>query len=195
MPNHVDNELLVTGDEKEISRFKEFAEAEDALDSYKEKGKEKLSADKFIPYPQEFKDADKKAVKRSETRNAYIKELQKKEKLSEDKAREKAWKKYPSIKDGYNSGGYGWCIENWGTKWGFYDVELIEDSKDELLYTFNTAWSPALPVIEKMGEMFPSLKFELRYFEGGSCFNGLYRVENGEVTENRQGEYFGNRGG
>ena len=26
--------------------------------------------------------------------------------------------KYGFPKDGYNQGGYQWCCDNWGTKWG-----------------------------------------------------------------------------
>ena len=35
-----------------------------------------------------------------------------------DKAAEKARKKGEyNVRDGYNNGGYQWCIANWGTKW------------------------------------------------------------------------------
>ena len=74
------------------------------------------------------------------------------------------------------------------------------DNKDkektgELLYRFNTAWSPIIPVIKKMGEMFKKLEFELRYFEQGMGFNGLFRMKQGKVIDNLSGEYFGDRGG
>jgi hypothetical protein len=123
--------------------------------------------------------------------------------MSEDKAREKAWKDIPDVKDGYNQGGYNWCVNNWGTKWGFCDIELVEeiyqkgkdDKCSELFYTFNTAWSPALPLIKKMGKMFPSITFDLRYFEQGAGFNGMYIVNKGKVTQDHSGEYFGDRGG
>jgi hypothetical protein len=46
-----------------------------------------------------------------------------------------------------------------------------------------------------MGELFPDLVFDLRYFEGGMQFNGIYRIENGQVADERSGDYFGDRGG
>jgi len=108
----------------------------------------------------------------------------------------------PYIKDGFNSGGYEWCIKNWGTKWGICNAELgnadyisADSISYELEYTFDTAWSPPTPIVKKMSEMFPSLTFTLKYFEGGGGFNGLYVCEKGEVIRDLTGDYFGNRGG
>lgn len=149
MPNHVENDLRVTGDKEELKRFKEFAKGKYPWNEDKEK--ELLSCNKFIPAPED------------------------------------------AIKD-YNKVGYNWCIENWGTKWGFYEVELQEED-DELFYTFSSAWSPAIPVIEKMGEMFPELTFDLRYYEGGMGFHGVLRIEKGRIVAEQQHEYVGDRGG
>lgn len=41
---------------------------------------------------------------------------------------------------------YDWNVTNWGTKWGAYSVKFV--SKKEI--TFETAWSPPHPVIEKL---------------------------------------------
>ena len=183
MPNWCENELKVSGDKKELSRFKKFAK----------EGKEILSANKFIPYPKEFKDGDDKRAMIEKKQDAYQKSLISKG-MTLEEARNKTWKKYPYIKDGFNSGGYGWCIANWGTKWDFCRAEL-EDSKEDLFYHFDTAWSPPMPVIKAMGEMFTNLKFALRYFEGGMGFNGLFQMENGRVISNLSGDYYGNRGG
>lgn len=116
-----------------------------------------------------------------------------------EKLRGKAKENFESMTDGFNSGGYEWCCENLGTKWGICRAE-IEDETDyegesELRYSFETAWSPPSPVIIRMSVLFPSLKFELRYFEGANCFNGILVCEKGKVTTDKQGEYFGSRGG
>jgi len=98
--------------------------------------------------------------------------------------------------EGFNSGGYEWCCENWGTKWGFCDPAVADNIKHgELVYTFETAWSPPIPLIKELGKLFPKLVFELRYFEGGAGFNGLFVIENGKVEVDKVGEYFGYRGG
>ena len=191
MPNHVENDLRITGSKKELLRFKESAQDNECL----------LSANKFIPYPEEFVNLDKKAKEYDEARAKYEKSLQKNGE-SEKEARIKAYMDFPSIKDGYNSGGYDWCVKNWGTKWGMYETELIEENLNEdqdewnnLFYTFQSAWSPPLPVIRKMSELFPTLEFDLRYFEGGSGFNGMFQMRNGKVLSDKRAEYFGDRGG
>lgn len=67
-------------------------------------------------------------------------------------------------KDGYNSGGYEWCIANWGTKWNSCDAKKSSVYNQRLCYDFDTAWSPPAPIIRKMGELFPSLHFILKYW-------------------------------
>ena len=163
---------------KELKRFQEFAKTENGI----------LDVDKFIPYPQEFKKLDKKAKEYQEKLKTLPEEIKKDMPY---------W-----IKDGFNSGGHQWCIENWGTKWGICNAELenadyasADSILYELEYTFDTAWSPPTPVVKKMSEMFPSLTFTLKYFDGSMGFNGRYTCKNGEVIENLSGDYFGDRGG
>jgi hypothetical protein len=43
--------------------------------------------------------------------------------------------------------------------------------------------------------MFPSLSFELRFFERACQFNGIYTCKAGVVIDDRTGHYFGDRGG
>ena len=55
----------------------------------------------------------------------------------------------------------------------------------EVGFHFDTAWSPPTPVIAKAAERFPALTFDLRYFECGYCFNGLFRCNGGEIEEDK----------
>jgi len=64
-----------------------------------------------------------------------------------------------------------WCWNNWGTKWGFYEVEIIEEGSGYIIYRFLTAWSPISPVIEKMSQMFPMLTFDYIAEEETNEFN------------------------
>ena len=123
-----------------------------------------LDVEKFIPHPKNYRDADEAAEK--------------------DR----------SLKDGYNNGGYDWCIKNWGTKWGAYEISLDETPK-KLSYTFDTAWAPMLPVIVKMGEMFPLLKFVNKYYEMGMGCKGSITVKGKTIIHPEDVEYKGNRGG
>jgi len=164
MPNHVDQDLYVTGDVESLKSFLEFSKEDDKL----------LSANKFIPYPDEYTVLDKIAE-------------------------EQRLKGNYSAKDGFNSGGYEWCCNNWGTKWGIYDASILsqklEGKKGRLKITFQSAWSPPLPVILAMSKKFESLKFKLKYYEMGMGFKGTYIAEKGEVLEDSDAKYNGNRGG
>ena len=62
-----------------------------------------------------------------------------------------------------------WNVENWGTKWGCMDG-FVQDTGG--LY-FNTAWSPACPVIQKLSELIGE-SLRLTYLEEGMGFCGEY---------------------
>tara|TARA_B100000085_G_scaffold100808_1_gene91685 strand:- start:872 stop:1351 length:480 start_codon:yes stop_codon:yes gene_type:complete len=69
---------------------------------------------------------------------------------------------------------YSWCNENWGTKWDACHVQITRDDKDYLEICFDTAWSPATPVIEKIRELYEddeywtqvTCLYELEGYEG-----------------------------
>jgi len=185
MPNYCENVLEVTGKPEDLKSFKEFIKGdkrglgEGAV----------LDFNKIIPYPKKFKDLDKKAKYREASRAQEIKRLGYKELRDiPDDQREKIWKAFPDIKDGYNSGGHDWCCANWGTKWNSCDPSLQETEKN-LKYKFETAWSPPLPVIHMMGVMFPKLKFHIMYNESGMQFRGSMKVIKGEVKDYKQESY------
>ena len=75
-----------------------------------------------------------------------------------------------------------WCRNHWGTKWDACEVSCIPDG-DELVYGFETAWSPPSPVMMKASRQFPSLHFRLVYAEGGAGFWGEEEYENGKMLE------------
>jgi len=183
MPNWCENELYIRGKKEVLDRFKETVSEGDQL----------LSANKLIPYPRAFKVLDD-VVRITPNGVERRRELTEKEKAIVLAAG------LDPTRDGFNQGGYEWCCENWGTKWGFCHVKIVDEydcSEDEIEieYAFDTAWSPPIPLIKKMGEMFPELSFELRYFECGVGFNGILRIENGEVVQDECAAYFGHRGG
>lgn len=163
MPNHVDNDLTIRGSNKDIKAFLKAVKSKDKI----------ISAEKIIPYPKHFADADAAAAK-------YRK-------------KNSSWNDGP--KDGYNNGGYEWCCETWGTKWGLYDFNELTWTKTGAKVSFFSAWSPAIPLFIKMAEMFPSLTFTVRYYEQGAAFQGKFKAKGSEVLANEDWEYRGNRGG
>jgi hypothetical protein len=97
---------------------------------------------------------------------------------------------------------YHWRIDNWGTKWNADRVQIeplghsyLWDEEAGVKICFDTAWSPPTPVILAAAHQFPMLCFRLEYFECGMAFHGCFICENGEMTQEFCGEYFGSRGG
>jgi hypothetical protein len=97
--------------------------------------------------------------------------------------------------DGYNSGGYDWCVNNWGTKWNACDVVVVRVDEECVELHFNTAWAPPEPVVRKMISMFPKLEFTLEYYEQGVGYCGVLRGADGKVVEDKTKKYNGDRGG
>ena len=96
----------------------------------------------------------------------------------------------------YSNVGYEWCIKIWGTKWGCYDVSIEGNSSGtSVWYGFNTAWSPPVPVVYKMIEMFPDLRFCLHFREGATGFQGWVKGVKGIVTVDKTASYSWQEGG
>jgi hypothetical protein len=139
---------------------------------------------RFIPYPEKWEQMDRE-------REAFYDRFNSLTPAERETV--------PIPPDGFNSGGYDWCVENWGTKWNACRVQIGQRSEWDREVSqdlhFETAWSPPEPVIKRAAEMFPDLTLTLRYFECGCAYNGMLRCEGGEVTFDESGPYFGNRGG
>jgi hypothetical protein len=79
-----------------------------------------------------------------------------------------------------NENWYQWRLDNWGTKWTGYDGRLNDD---QTAFTFNTAWSPPLPIIKKLAEL-TGETFILEYIEEGMFFCGRYTAgQDGDYDE------------
>ena len=173
MPNHCDNELTMSGTMSDIEEVFAYMKTEEC----------DFDFNQVIPYPQKYKEMD------DERARLGYKEFH--EKYGAD------------VKDGYNAGGYDWCIENWGTKWNAYSIKF-----DRLSVRFDTAWSPPEPVIIALAKKFPNVSFHLEYFECGVGFAGGFScygeddwymddefVPGTQSDEWFTNEYCGNRGG
>jgi len=63
---------------------------------------------------------------------------------------------------------YEWSNKNWGTKWDAYDVEVLREDECSLDIQFTTAWSPPVPLYEKLSEMFPDAEISGFWSDEGS---------------------------
>ena len=95
---------------------------------------------------------------------------------------------------GYTSW-YEWCCNSWGTKWNSSEG-VRDDQRTRICLTFDTAWSPPMPIVDGLSEMYPKTKFSLRYYEAGMGFKGHYAMKGGGVVAKQYTEgYRGGRGG
>ena len=85
---------------------------------------------------------------------------------------------------------YSWAITNWGTKWGAYDTcdgWIVTNCSISGLTTatisYNTAWSPATAFFKNASLLYPTLVFDTVYVEQGLELVGATSVENGEINE------------
>lgn len=183
MPNHCESDLWVSGDREKLEEFREFARGPGSVPSENLSRAEEapLSAHKFIPMPKLFRETRLRCVGCGRFNNSY-----------------KCSNCGGTASNGYNRGGYNWCVANWGTKWGMYEVELLDDLdflKDELFYSFRSAWAPPAPVIIAMAERFPELRFRMLSYEMGAAYQSALVLESGEVVEEWTADYSGDRGG
>lgn len=179
MPNWCENELTVTGPVDRVGEFMSLITQVDQMN---------LDFNLFVPYPAEYKHLDQVAQLAHEAWRAL------------PEAERPPYSTLP--RDGYNSGGYEWCVRNWGTKWNVnHEVGEIKapkstDRRRSVRLTFNTAWSPPTPVVLAMSHQFPDIKFTLKYWEQGCGFRGTYRAHRGGCTEDTvDNQYRGRRGG
>ena len=150
-------------------------------------GERQFDFDKLIPYPEDWRKADDAHQKWLDGYATFAR--------GDVVARVQYEKENPRPDDGYNHGGYEWCVENWGTKWNAGDVNIIEKEEYTALVSFRTAWRPPLPVMDKLAAMFPDACFLFEYYENGMGFCGSIRYESGKRELEARGEYYGFRGG
>lgn len=177
MPNHIENHLTIEGPISEIEAFKAKAAGPDSEGNA---GERVITLHAFIPMP----------------KNIHRGNLT----LEEQRATK-----------GLNW--YDWSIKHWGTKWDCYDTtfKVVTDhvldqmakaisAKGEkaevfgkVLYTFQTAWSAPMPVIEAMAKQHPELKFKHEWSDEDThgSNHGRQTYENGAQTEYKEFAYEG----
>lgn len=87
---------------------------------------------------------------------------------------------------------YEWRISNWGTKWEGANVELNDENSWEKGYarfTFDTAWSPAIPIVETLAKEFPKLTFFWEFYEESYAYWGEYNYAKGKLDDMFEGDF------
>lgn len=95
---------------------------------------------------------------------------------------------------------YSWSIANWGTKWNAYDVEILEHTQEQLVFRFDTAWSPPMPIFDALAghDAVKNLAIEITAFDEmwnfafvGTISGGHYLGQLVEATDELYGAVFG----
>ena len=85
---------------------------------------------------------------------------------------------------------YDWNVNNWGSKWDISDPYRGGEEGDKVVYySFQTAWSPIVPVITALAKKYPKLEFLYQYSETGSDFWGEHTFKKGEETSVEGGAF------
>lgn len=78
---------------------------------------------------------------------------------------------------------YGWRIAHWGTKWGAYSCTDFYEEDGYPTIKFDTAWSTAVPVWEKLAEMYPDATIVIYYADEDTGHNlGVIEINQGGVV-------------
>lgn len=78
-----------------------------------------------------------------------------------------------------------WALENWGCKWDVSTegLEYIDngDGTSTISGWFDSAWAPPLEAFDSLASDWDSCYIELKYYEGGMCFIGVWDSEGGDA--------------
>lgn len=179
MPNWTENDLQIRGCPEEVERLIAFVASEESIFDFS----------KIIPSPKEFKGVHSGSCTIDGIRCGVWREVDGKAVAipAEELAR---WRReYGAVS------WYDWNIEHWGTKWNAADPELDQIDGDNVVFHFSTAWSPPMPVVEKLAKLFPELRIKHDFFEMGCGFQGHFTYAGGVVVKHTEGKYHGKRGG
>lgn len=194
MANYIMNRLHLSGDQKQIDELLKSVRGEESV----------MDFNKIIPMPESLHieagsrtDTGLKAYKGF----VYVYTFagtEKKDLLNIPKEKEEVFlKARPDIRrDEWELGRqafqneqkygaatwYEWSMRSWGTKWNAFKAEITEDNTIE----FQTAWSRAMPVVQRLAENFPDIRFDYLWADEDLSVNvGMAEFENGEVVSDK----------
>ena len=77
---------------------------------------------------------------------------------------------------------YGWCVDNWGTKWTPDFAFEMNDDGTVIEFQGDSAWSPPCELFRYISEKYP-VYIEVSYTEEGMFFVGSSIFEGGQTYE------------
>jgi len=163
MPNHCENTITITGEQKELKEiWRRFQHK-------KEKGinmERTLSFEKIMPTPRVLMEQSSPP--------------RKKEDETEEQYQERITK---YIRNYGARDWYDWRVKNWGTKWDSYDCFLQEIEPDMMQFAYSTAWSPGKEILQHLSKLYPNILIVLQYHEPGMVFAGSCMFKSGKILK------------
>lgn len=202
MPNWVEIELTISGDDADLEAFKKGVAG---LPEENEGKSSPFTFQRIIPMPKELNITSgsdgsigmaaltgeglssvldspwvaKEGIKSQEDLVAFLSK-------SSPKTLELAQKYLDNRKLFGHSTWYEWCNANWQTKWDACRPSLTSEREGTLTLRFETAWSFPEPVMAKLAEMYPRLTMQGTVDEEGGYFYGEIFLKDGILTKNFQ---------
>lgn len=94
---------------------------------------------------------------------------------------------------------YKWQCDKWGSKWNAYnncvnDVDASfpgtgDDEQINFSICFDTAWSPAEPIMQEIIAMYPNLHPRFTFYEPGMAFGGIRSMKRNADYGDGDAEY------
>jgi len=203
MPNWVENKITIEADATVLDEIQNKVRTT-FTDEDGNQQERHLIATNLIPMPDEirmldgtetnirrFKDLDGNSVKIDQMRAVTFYSMNDEELLGEGYTMETlTGKELEELDEKYGAHDwYNWNVNNYGTKWGDCETRMINRDKESLEYTFDTAWAPAYPMIEKIAREYDVKKIIYRFFsmengdKGSATFNEDGRIIKQEWEE------------
>ena len=188
MPNWVDNTIIIKGEESVLDNIENKVRKTITTE---ERGEEVINdlAGQLVPMPEEirnldgtrdnirrFRDLDGNVVKVNQMKAMTYYQMNDEELLGEGYTMEKLTEdELKDLDEKYGAHDwYDWSNLNYGTKWGDCDTVVKRENKKTLVYSFSSAWSPAIKLTQKIAENCSIDEIVHEYFsiengDKGSC--------------------------
>jgi hypothetical protein len=163
MPNHVTNRVFVSGNTKELQKFKKEMFKSNEYNEWE------FDFNNIIQSPKELEGIisgcchiDGKSVEKWRMVDGESVEI------TEEESKK--------LKEKYHADCIlDWNRLHWGTKWNAYRCSLpfFSDTEErELEFSFHTAWTFPEPIFNKLPKIYPNLEFKVAFFDEGWGFAG-----------------------
>jgi hypothetical protein len=187
MPNHVQNRVTITGKTHLIDSLIKFVKHTDA-----EGHTSDFAFESILPMPEELKGTRAPAniispaeYKKQEYQRNFGSEPNP---FFDDKGGI-TQKMSDEWKEKYGADNwYDWTTSHWGTKWGSYEVSMIEGDESDgiktVTYFFQTAWAAGYNATIHLAELYPDLTIRHEWADEDCGYNvGDITMEGGFCTE------------